>query len=154
MYHFIVRKKIIGLFSDINKGNATNIINGFDKDNFIHTFVAQGALGGRRTKYDSLVKWYDRLFKIMPDIHFKISRIEISGMPWNTIAYVHWYESNSGTDGVRTYAYGYHIVKIVWGKMRELLICPDATIVKSTLDRLIASGNQYASLPAIADIED
>jgi hypothetical protein len=39
-------------------------------------------------------------------ISFDLRAIRISGPPWNTLVAVDWLESNSGTDGVRTFTIG------------------------------------------------
>jgi hypothetical protein len=44
-------------------------------------------------------KWYVRLYRLLPDIHFDLGRIVVSGAPWNTLIIVEWKETNSGTDG-------------------------------------------------------
>ena len=49
----------------------------------------------------------------------------MSGGPWNTIVVIEWDETNSGTDNVRTYNRGIHVVHLRWGRATKLIICPD-----------------------------
>ncbi len=42
--------------------------------------------------------------------------IAVSGGPWNTLIAVGWHETNSGTDNVRTYNRGIHVVHPRWGR--------------------------------------
>lgn len=139
MYHSIIRRRIEALFAAINAGNAEPVITGFSTE-FEHIFIGDTALGGRRTSVARTREWYGRLYRLMPDIHFDLDRITISGTPWNTLATVEWHESNSGTDGVRTTATGIHAVRIAWGRMTRLLICPDTVRLRATLDRLASKG--------------
>jgi ketosteroid isomerase-like protein len=139
MYHAIVRRKIMSLFDAINRGDAEPVITGF-ADRFEHRFLGDTALGGRRTSIAATRAWYARLYRLLPDIHFDIERITVSGTPWNTLAIAEWRETNSGTDGVRTSATGIHAVHIAWGKMTRLHICPDTVMLKKTLDRLATAG--------------
>lgn len=139
MYHSIVRRKVLSLFEAINRGDAEPVITGFAPV-FEHIFIGDSALGGRRTSLAATREWYGRLYRLMPDIHFDIDRITISGMPWNTLAIAEWHETNSGTDGVRTYATGIHAVRIVWGRMTRLIIAPDTDMAAGTLRRLAAAG--------------
>jgi ketosteroid isomerase-like protein len=139
VYHGIVRRTIVSLFEAINRGDAEPVVTGF-AGAFEHVFLGDSALGGRRTSIAKTREWYARLYRLMPDIHFDLERITISGTPWNTLAVAEWRETNSGTDGVRTYNRGIHAVHIAWGKMTRLHICPDTTLVQITLDRLAAAG--------------
>ena len=78
------------------------------------------------------------------DIRFDLREITVSGGPWNTLVAVAWDETNSGTDNVRTYNRGIHVVHLRWGRATRLIICPDTIGLKETLDRLYASGNKEA----------
>ncbi|MBL8595599.1 MAG: nuclear transport factor 2 family protein, partial [Devosia sp.] len=111
--------------------------------------LGTSALGGRRTSLQRTRDWYARLYRLLPDIHFDIDRITVSGTPWNTLAVVEWQERNSGTDGVVTTNRGIHAVHIRWGKMTRLIICPDTTLLIGTLDRLARAGVEEAHAPMI-----
>jgi len=148
MYHAIVRRVVIGLFDAVNRGDAGPVLDGFARD-FEHIFLGTSALGGRRTSLERTRDWYARLYRLLPDIHFDIDRITVSGAPWNTLAVVEWRERNSGTDGVVTTNRGIHAVHIRWGKMTRLIICPDTTLLVATLDRLARAGVEEAHAPMI-----
>ena len=143
MYHRIVRRTVQSLFDAVNRGDAEPVITGFAQ-NFEHVFLGETALGGRRSSIAKTRDWYGRLYRLMPDIHFDIDRITVTGTPWNTLAVAEWHETNSGTDGVRTLNRGIHAVHIAWGKMTRLWICPDTTLVAMTLNRLAAAGVEEA----------
>src|SRR5208282_3753798 len=96
-------------------------------------------------------RWYERLYRLLPDIRFELGKIAVSGGPWNTIVVVEWVETNSGTDNVRTYNRGIHVVHLRWGRATRLIICPDTVGLKATLDRLQASGNSEAWAAPIVD---
>ena len=94
-------------------------------------------------------KWYGRLLRLLPDIAFEITRIEVRGPPWNTIALADWNETNSGTDGVRTANTGLHVVHLAWGRMSRLQIITDTFALQETLDRLARAGVEEAHAPPI-----
>ena len=121
MYHSIVRNKIRFLFDAINRGDAAPVVNGFAA-RFEHVFIGDHALGGTRRTVEATAEWYDRLYRLLPDIHFDLQRIDVQGMPWSTLAVVEWTETNCGTDGVKTSARGVHIAHIRWGEMTRLVI--------------------------------
>src|SRR3954452_20243042 len=123
MYHAVVRRRIQSLFDAVNRGDATPVLELF-APRFEHTFLGEDhALAGTRRTLAATRQWYECLFRLLPDISFELRDIAVSGSPWNTIAVVHWDETNSGTDGVRTCNRGYHLVHLRWARMTRLVIC-------------------------------
>ena len=93
--------------------------------------------------------WYERLYRLLPDISFDLRAIRISGPPWNTLVAVDWLESNSGTDGVRTFTPGVHVVRLAWGRMTYIGIYPDTVGLVTTLQRLSRAGVAEATAQKI-----
>jgi hypothetical protein len=60
-----------------------------------------------------------------------------------------WLESNSGTDGVRTFTPGVHVVRLAWGRMTYIGIYPDTVGVVTTLQRLSRAGVAEATAEKI-----
>ncbi|HSS83663.1 MAG TPA: nuclear transport factor 2 family protein [Reyranella sp.] len=150
MYHAIVRKRVEELFGHVNRGNAEPVLRLFAR-RFEHSFPGNHALGGSRTTLPATRQWYERLYRLLPDIRFELRRIRVSGTPWNTLVVAEWEETNSGTDGVRTYNSGIHVLHLRWGRATQLIICPDTVGLKATLDRLALAGHAEAHAPAIVD---
>jgi ketosteroid isomerase-like protein len=149
MYKAIVSSKVRALFEAINRGDAEPVLAAF-APRFEHAFLGESALGGTRYTLATTRAWYQRLYRLLPDIHFELRSIVISGGPWNTIVVVDWDETNSGTDGVRTHNRGVHVLHLSWGHATRLMICPDTAGLVATLDRLALSGNAEAhALPLI-----
>lgn len=148
MYHAVVRGVVTRLFDAVNRGDAQPVLDGF-APSFEYILLGTSALGGRRISIEQTRNWYARLYRLLPDIHFDIDRITVSGTPWNTLAVVEWRERNSGTDGVVTTNQGIHAVHIRWGKMTRLIICPDTTLLVATLDGLARGGVAEANAPMI-----
>lgn len=92
---------------------------------------------------------YERLYRLLPDINFDLRTIRISGPPWNTLVAVDWLESNSATDGVRTFTPGVHVVRLTWGRMTYIGIYPDTVGVVTTLQRLSRAGVAEATAEKI-----
>jgi hypothetical protein len=91
------------------------------------------------------------LYRLLPDLHFDITKVVVSGSPWNTLVVAEWNETNSGTDGVRTYNKGIHVLELRWGRATKLTICPDTVGLVATLDRLAAIGHPDAHAAMIVD---
>jgi ketosteroid isomerase-like protein len=150
MYHAIVRRRVRALFAAVNRGNAEPVLRAFARD-FEHAFLGDTALGGTRKTLSATRKWYERLYRLLPDIHFDLGRITVSGAPSNTLVVIEWKETNSGTDGVRTLNHGLHVMQLRWGRATQLVICPDTVGLKATLDRLAGAGNAEALAAPIVD---
>ena len=93
--------------------------------------------------------WYERLYRLLPDISFDLRAIRISGPPWNTLVAVDWLENNSGTDGFRTFTPGVHVVRLAWGRMTYIGIYRDTVGVVTTLQRLSRAGVAEATAKKI-----
>jgi ketosteroid isomerase-like protein len=151
MYHAIVRRQVRDLFDHVSRGDAEPLLRLLAR-RFEHRFLGEDhALGGSRTTLPATRDWYARLYRLLPDISFDVQRITVSGTPWNTIVVAEWTETNSGTDGMRTYNSGVHVVHLRWGRMTRLIICPDTIGLKATLERLAAAGNAEARAKPIID---
>ncbi|MCP4560747.1 MAG: nuclear transport factor 2 family protein [Bosea sp.] len=115
MYHGIVQARVRALFDAVNKGDAEPVIAAFAPI-FEHRFLGDDhALGGSCSSLSAVRDWYGRLYRLLPDIHFDLERIDVVGPPWNTVVVVDWRETNSGTDGVRTFNRGHHVLHLAWG---------------------------------------
>jgi ketosteroid isomerase-like protein len=150
MYHAVVRRRLKQLFDAVNHGDAEPVLRQF-AGRFEHSFLGDTALGGSRRTLATTRRWYERLYRLLPDIRFDLGKIAVSGGPWNTIAVIAWEETNSGTDNVRTSNRGIHVVHLRWGRATRLIICPDTAGLKGTLDRLYAAGNLEALAAPIVD---
>jgi ketosteroid isomerase-like protein len=151
MYHAFVQRRVRALFAAINRGDAEPVLRAFAR-RFEHSFLGEDhALGGSRHTLAATRRWYERLYRLLPDIRFELRRIWVSGAPWNTLVMAEWDETNSGTDGVRTANRGVHVLHLRWGRATRLMICPDTAGLQATLDRLSLAGAAEARAPPIVD---
>ncbi|MFS4438301.1 nuclear transport factor 2 family protein [Paracoccaceae bacterium GXU_MW_L88] len=150
MYHSIVEKKIRVLFGEISRGRMEPIFDGF-ADQFEHRFFGEHALGGARHTMTATRAWYQRLFRLLPEIRFTVNRVAVRGMPWDTMAVVEWSEENRAADDVRSVTNGVHVVWIRWGKITRMLIIPETDRLVATLERLDQAGFSEAKAAPITD---
>ena len=139
MYHSFVRRRVEAIFAAVSRGDAQPVIDSL-APRFEHYFLGEHALGGSRITIEKTRDWYQRLYRLLPDISFDLKTLRLAGPPWNTLVTVDWIESNSGTDGVRTYTAGAHIARLVWGRMTYIGIYPDTVGLTRTLERLARAG--------------
>jgi ketosteroid isomerase-like protein len=148
MHHAIVRKRVVALFQAVSAGDAGPVLDSL-APKFEHFFLGDHALGGVRTSLPQTRRWYERLYRLLPDISFDLRTVRVSGPPWNTLVAVDWLETNSGTDGVRTFTPGLHVVRLAWTKVSYVGIYPDTVGLKTTLARLSRAGVEEAAAAKI-----
>jgi ketosteroid isomerase-like protein len=146
--HQLRVRRVVALFAAVSKGDARPVVDGLAAC-FEHFFLGDHALGGSRFTLEKTRLWYERLYRLLPDISFDLRAIRISGPPWNTLVAVDWLESNSGTDGVRTFTPGVHVVRLAWGRMTYIGIYPDTVGLVATLQRLSRAGIAEATAEKI-----
>lgn len=139
MYHQIVTNILKNAFASLSQGDPSAILSKLAPQ-AEHYFVGEHALSGSRHTHQAIEKWYARLLRFQPDIHFTIRRIQVSGPPWHTLAVVEWTETNSGTDGIRTSADGVNVIELRWGKVSRIAIYTDTARLQATLERIQAAG--------------
>ena len=147
MYHAFVRRRVLQLFAAVSRGDARPVIEGL-APRFEHYFLGDHALGGSRVSLAATRAWYERLYRLLPDIAFELRAVRVSGPPWNTLIAVDWMETNSA-GGVRTYTPGAHLVRLAWGRMTYIGIYPDTTGLIATLQRLAGAGVAEANAEMI-----
>lgn len=147
MYHAFVRRRIHHLFDAINAGNAASVLVAY-AHSFEHICAGNHALGGRRTHVGPMLDWYARLYRLLPGIHFTISRITVTGGPWNTLAVIEWVMTCPDA-GVADNGAGVHLMRLRWGRMVQLIICPYADALSAPLERLARAGVAEASAAPI-----
>ena len=59
MYHAIVRRRVVGLFAAVSKGDARPVLEGL-APRFEHFFLGDHALGGSRFTLEKTKLWYER----------------------------------------------------------------------------------------------
>jgi hypothetical protein len=78
MYHAIVCRRVVALFAAVSKGDARPVLEGL-APRFEHFFSA--IIGGSRFTLEKTKLWYERLYRLLPDISFDLRAIRISGPP-------------------------------------------------------------------------
>jgi ketosteroid isomerase-like protein len=150
IYQAIVARKLRKTFDALNRGDYTPVLGAFGSP-VEHRFFGDHALAGSRHGMTFIVRWYDRLKTVFPDLHFDIDAIAISGMPWRTTAMIEWRDSFTLRDGSRRGNQGVHVMKIRWGRVVSLHIYCDTQVLASGLSELEAQGLKEAGLPVIVD---
>lgn len=150
MYSHIVRAKVVKIFRELNKGNYAPVLSGFGAS-FEHWFVGDSALSGRRTSMSVTRAWYERLYRIFPNIQFQVQNIAISGWPWNTLVTVEWTDSFLLLNGEQRHNCGVHLIRLQWGKGTSVRIYCDTRLLDDNLAIQLRGGIAEAAAAPLAD---
>lgn len=149
LYRTIVKRKARGLFAALSRGEWQSTTKDIAED-VHHVFAGEGALGGERHSRDALEQWFERLYRLIPEIEFEVLDVAVRGWPWNTAVAVEWTDRGRAADGTPYENEGAHWIRLRWGKAVEIHGYLDTVKLAAVLDRLAAAGMGEASAAQIS----
>ena len=148
MYNMIVRKKLTSVFERLNNGDYEYALSDIGTT-FEHHFAGKHCLGGKRTSTETLRHWFERLFRLFPNLRFEIHSITASGGPWDTTVVVEWTDRATPADGKDYVNSGVHVIRMRWGKVVSIHAYLDTQVLIDTLNRMAGDGIEEAKAPPI-----
>lgn len=80
LYHEIVRRKVRNNFVELSAGNYEHVLVQM-APHFDHHFAGAHPLGGRRHTVAAMRRWFERLYRLTPNLSFEILGVSVSGTP-------------------------------------------------------------------------
>jgi ketosteroid isomerase-like protein len=149
MYRAFVRRRIRKAFlEELSRGEYPALINR-TAPNVVHTFPGAGALAGTRCSREALGLWFERLFRLFPELRFTVDDVIVTGWPWHTIVAVRWRDWGEAADGGRYENRGCEVFEIRWGRATAIHQYLDTEAVHESLERMAGAGIAEASAPPI-----
>ncbi|KQV52620.1 hypothetical protein ASC95_07275 [Pelomonas sp. Root1217] len=143
MYHAIVKRKLLNAFEALNAGRYAGIPGQFAARH-CHSMVGAHALGGERRDLDATTRWYARLQRLLPGLHFQIDGVWVSGWPWRTRAVVAWRDCFQLPGGREGHNRGMHEFELRWGRVSALTVHCDTARLAGYLAEVAAAGQPEA----------
>lgn len=155
MYRSIVRRRVLSLFAEANRGNWQAIVDALGA-RFVYRFVGDTPLGGTRTTRSAMQDWFRRIYRLVPDARFAPQAVVVEGPPWNTqvMTYVKFQGTLPATDGAKGMPYENEVMQLMrirWGRIVEVTTLEDTQRFVTILPRLMAAGIADASAGPILD---
>jgi ketosteroid isomerase-like protein len=150
MYHAIVRRKLTENFTGLSQETIEQTINGM-APHFEHTFAGTHAIGGTRHTTAGMRLWFERVYRLLPDLKFAVKDIAVSGWPWNTTVVAEWHNTATSASGDPYVNDGVHIVCLRWGKIVSMHAYTDTEVLASLCRLMADRGIAEASAPPIED---
>jgi ketosteroid isomerase-like protein len=147
MYHSIVARRTAKVFAALNRHDAAPLLDGMDP-HAVHVMNGEHALAGARCRHESVSAWYQRLFRLLPDLTFDVDAIAVTGWPWSTTVFVQW--RDRALDGSYTNQ-GVNVVTLRWGKVHSIRIHCDSQRMAVALAQRALAGVSEGAAAAITD---
>jgi ketosteroid isomerase-like protein len=148
MYHAIVRSKVHSVFNSLGHGDYEPVLSSLASQ-FEHWFIGDHALSGTRTSISVTRAWYERLYRIFPDLRFELKAITLSGPPWNTTVTIEWADFFTLKNGRQGSNCGVHIIRFKWTSAVSVRIYCDTELLIENLKIQAGAGVADAGLPAL-----
>ena len=144
LYSYFVKRLVRRSFDDVNNHRWDEAVKAVAP--YVHHRVPGAhALGGERHNKEDLRRWFERLGRVLPNLHLKINNIWVKGWPWHTTVFVQWDGTATLLDGDASYFNrGLHVITLRWGKVCALDVFEDSQEVARGLAAQAAAGLEEA----------
>ena len=78
MYKAIARRKAQATFDALSRGDWQSAIADVAPD-VHHVFPGDNAMGGERHSRDAMARWFERVYRLIPELEFEVKRIAVTG---------------------------------------------------------------------------
>jgi ketosteroid isomerase-like protein len=149
MYKAIARRKVRGLFEALSRGEWEKALVDVAPD-VHHVFPGENAIGGERHSREAMGRWFERLYRLIPEIEFEVKEIVVRGWPWDMHVAVEWSDRGKAADGVPYENEGAHWMRLRRGKATYIHAYLDTEKVTEICDRMAASGIEEAAAAPVS----
>jgi ketosteroid isomerase-like protein len=144
MYRHIVRKRVLHLFAEANRGNWRAIVDELDSP-FSYRFAGETPLGGTRISKPAMIAWFERLYRLFPGSQFDPRDVVVEGPPWRTrvMTYVRITGTRPADGGGQPIPYDNEFMQLMtirWGRIASVLTIEDTQKFVGILPALSAAG--------------
>jgi ketosteroid isomerase-like protein len=149
MYRAIVASRIRSAWRHVDQHDDALVLDQLAPQ-FVHRFGGDHALAGTRRHPEAVRAWYQRLYRLLPEIRFQVTDVLVGGWPWRTRAValvgVHATVADGPYDNDLA-----QVIDLRWGRITGLAMHEDTQKLAATLARLHAAGVAEAAAPPIRD---
>jgi ketosteroid isomerase-like protein len=149
MYKAIARRRARATFDALSRGDWEAAIEDVAPD-VHHVFPGDNAIGGERHSKDAMARWFERVYRLIPELRFEVRNVAVKGPPWDMMVAVEWTDYGKAADGVPYENEGAHWIRLQRGKATYVHAFLDTEKVTAICNRLAADGVEEAAAEPIA----
>jgi ketosteroid isomerase-like protein len=150
IYAWIVGARVRATFEKINDGDYRAMVDGL-ASSFRYRFHGDHALGGVRTTRESMLRWWERVVRLLPGARFDVQDVLVNGGPWRTRIAVRSSISGDLPDGTRYENTVFQFMTLVWGRVSSVETVEDLQVLERALEAVAESGVEEARAAPIVD---
>jgi ketosteroid isomerase-like protein len=150
MYHRIVANKVRSTFAQITAGDWEPMITGMAPQ-FSYRFYGESALSGERHTIEGLRRWWERSFRLLPNVTFDVQEVIVAGGPWATRIATRVRVHATLPDGASYDNVFMQNMRMRWARITEIHTLEDTVVLQRALDRMAAAGIAEAHAEPIID---
>jgi ketosteroid isomerase-like protein len=138
MYRAIVARRIRTAWDHLGRGDYGYVLDQL-APRFTHSFAGDHALGGERSSRDTQRAWFERLFRLLPGIEFRVGDILVRGWPWRTraVALIRVRATVAGEPYENEVA---QTIDLRWGRITRIHNLEDTQTLAAALEQLAETG--------------
>jgi ketosteroid isomerase-like protein len=136
------------VFARIGSGDVEPVLAGLSPQ-VHHRFAGEHPLGGERHDREAVRRWFERLYRLFPDLSFTVHDVGVSGPPWNLLTSVQWAADVTPAAGPPYRNVGAHVLRIRWGKVVCLHAYEDSQAVAEACAVMVTAGIEEAGAAPI-----
>jgi ketosteroid isomerase-like protein len=148
MYKTIAKRRARGVFDALSRGDWKAAIEDV-ADDVHHVFPGDNAIGGERHSREAMARWFERVYRLIPDLRFEVRNVAVKGWPWDMMVAVEWTDHGHAADGAPYENEGAHWIRLRMGKAVYIHAYLDDEKVTEICDRLAAAGVEEAGAAPI-----
>jgi ketosteroid isomerase-like protein len=148
MYRLIVAIRVKRTWRALQLGNADAVLVQL-AERFEHRFAGEHALGGTRHTRESQTAWFERLFRLLPDIRFTVRDLLVTGWPWHTRAVTIIDVRLQSEPAYRNTVV--QLIELRWGKITRIENLEDTQRLAQLLETRARQGTAEAVAAPISD---
>jgi ketosteroid isomerase-like protein len=149
MYKAIARRKARATFEALGHGDWEAALEDV-ADDVHHVFPGDNALGGERHSKEAMGRWFQRVYRLIPDLRFEVRNVAVRGWPWDMMVAVEWTDHGHAFDGEPYRNEGAHWIRLRMGKATYIHAFLDTEKVTEICERLARDGVQEAAAKPIS----
>lgn len=139
MINFVLRPRIVSVFDMISRRDIDQVVAGLAAD-VHHWFAGSHALGGERHDRDAVRAWFERLFRLYPELTFDVTRVSSAGWPWALQVAVEWVAMATPLHGPTYRNRGAHVIRLRGTRVTHLHAYEDSQAVAAALQIMASAG--------------